>query len=168
MLTCRLQLSIWKTMDMVMEARLRSKMTVPGAKIIHQAQRKVKTLESLKGRQNKYQSYCDEFQKKNGACMKKGCRFVHFDPESASRSRTRRQNNNQRNYRDNQTPRPSPRRKTNNLYRNTRSSNKNGHKPSQRYNKHVCYKFQNTGTCPYGNRCKFRHIQQHKLPTLTV
>ena len=26
----------------------------------------------------------------------------------------------------------------------------------------VCYKFQNTGSCPHGNRCKFRHIQQYK------
>ena len=93
--------------------------------------------------------------------MKKGCRFLHFDPESAYPSRSFRQNN-QRNYRDNQTPRPSPRRKTNNLNRNTRSSNHNGHKPSERYNNCVCYKFQNTGSCPYGNRCKFRHIQQYK------
>ena len=99
--------------------------------------------------------------RKNGACMKKGCRFVHFDPECACPSRTGRQNN-QKNYRDNQTPRPSPRHKTtNSLNRNTRSSNHNGHKPSQRYNNYVCYKFQNTETCPYGNRCKFRHIQQY-------
>ena len=41
---------------------------------------------------------------KNGACTKKGCRFVHFDPESAYPSRTCRQNY-QRNHRDNQTPR---------------------------------------------------------------
>ena len=147
---------------MVMEARLRSKMTritAPGAKIVHQAQRKAKT-QSLKGGQNKYQSYRYEFQK-NGACTRKGCRFLHFDPESVYPNRIGR-HNNQRNYRDNQTPRPSPRRKTNNLNRNTRSSNHNGHKLSQRYNSYVCHKFQNTGSCPYGNRCKFRYIQQYK------
>ena len=109
-----------------------TRITAPGAKIVHQAQRKLKTPSKLKGRKNKYQSYCYEFQK-NGACMKKGCRFLHFDPESAYPSRTGR-HNNQRNYRDNQTPRPSPRRTTDNLNRNTRSSNHNGHKPSQRHN----------------------------------
>ena len=72
-----------------------------------------KNSESLKGRQNNYQSYCYEFQK-NGACMKKGCRFLHFNPESAYPSRTGR-HNNQRNYRDIQTPRPSPRCKTMNI-----------------------------------------------------
>ena len=111
--------------------------------------RECKNSESLKGRQNKYQSYCYEFQK-NGACMRKGCRFEHFDPERAYSARAGR-HNNQRNYRDNQTPRPSPRCKTNNLNRNTRSSNHNGHKPSQRYNNNVCYKSQNAGSCSYGN-----------------
>ena len=140
-----------------------TRITAPGANIVQQAQREVENTESLKGRQNRYQSYCYEFQK-NGACMKKGCRFLHFDPERDYPSRTGR-HNNQRNYRDNQTPRsrPSPRHKTNNLNRNTRSSNHNGHKPSQRYNNYnVCYKFKNTGSCPHGNRCKFRHIQQCK------
>ena len=125
--------------------------------------REGKNSESLRGRQNKYQSYCYECQK-NGACMRKECRFVHFDPERAYPARTGR-HNNQKNYRDNQTPRsrPCPRHKTNNLNRNTRSSNHNGQKPSQRYNNYiVCYNFQNTGSCPYDNRCKFRHMQQYK------
>ena len=66
---------------------------------------------------------------------------------------------------NNQTPKsmPNPRRNTNNLNRNTRSSNHNGHKPSQSYNTYyVCYKFQLTGSCPYDNRCRFKHIQQYK------
>ena len=140
-----------------------TRITTPGAKIVHQAQGKVNTPSSLKGRQNKYQSCCYEFQE-NGVCMKKRRRFLHFDLERVYPTRTGR-HNNQRNYRDNQTPRsrPSPRHKTNNLNRNTRSSNHNGQKPSQRYNKYnVCYKFQNTGSCPYGNKRTFRHIQQYK------
>ena len=94
--------------------------------------------------------------------MKKGCIFSHFDPERAYPSRSGR-HNNQRRYRDNQTPRSSrgPKRTTNNLDRNTSSSNHSEHK--QRYsNYNVCCKFQNTRSCPYGNRCRFRHIQQYK------
>ena len=126
--------------------------------------RKGKNSESLKDRQNKYQGYCYEFQKKNGPCMRKGCTLIHFDPERAYPTSTGR-HNNQKIYRDNQTPRsrPSPRHKTNNLNRNTRSSNHNGQKPSQRYkNYNVCYWFQNTGSCPYRSRCKFMHSHQYK------
>ena len=94
---------------------------------------------SLRGRQNKYQSYCYEFQK-NGTCMKRDARFYILVLKVLRLS-------NSLVLIQVQTPRsrPSPTRKTNNLNRNTGSSNHNGHKPSQRYNNYnVCYKFQDT------------------------
>ena len=100
--------------------------------------------------------------------MRKGCRFVHFDPERAYPTGTDRRNN-QRNYRDNQAvgSRPSPRHKTNNRHTTVGqviTTDRNQVKGATiiMCNYNVCYKFQNTGSCPYGNRCKFRHIQQYK------
>ena len=89
---------------MVIEARLRSKMTSmtsPGAKIVHQAQMKVKTLSHWKVGRISIKVTVMNFRKMWPAWKKDAnhSRFLHFDPERAYPSWTGR-HNNQRNYRD--------------------------------------------------------------------
>lgn len=37
-----------------------------------------------------------------------------------------------------------------------------------KYKTEVCRNYEETGTCPYGSRCRFVHYQRHKSPVVDV
>ena len=87
---------------------------------------------------------CFNFEKK-GACLIRGCKYIHMDRNALYPSYSNNLKGKRSNTEDNDHK----------LYRSDRNDNRNRFKPEI-----ICYNFANTGYCRFGHRCKQRHINR--------